>query len=120
MTYYTSEGDHMTSPYQPYNTISAVAKAFQLSADALTKGRRTPYRTRARWAAAFLLRLTGTLSWGDVARLLAYNDHTSALNAARAAETLCARDPYYRDVIRGLQVQLKLPILNEQTPTTQV
>ncbi len=120
MTTYTSEGDHMTSPYQPYNTIAATAKAFQMSTDALTKGRRTPYRTRARWAAAFLLRLTGVLSWGDIARLLAYTDHTSALNAARAAEGLCARDPHYRDVIRGLQVQLKLPILNEQPPTAQV
>lgn len=93
----------------PEEILQATADAFQIPRGFLTAGRRTVYRTLARWAAAHLLYRTGQFSYSDLARILHYRDHTSARSAVLAIRERMKTTPHLRDKIKALEIQLHLP-----------
>ncbi len=92
---------------------ATVAEHLALTPNELIGGRRSKYRTMGRSIAAYLMRQTGLFSWSDIARALAYGDHTSALAAAGTVTARMARDPYVADLVHALQVRLGLPVTGQ-------
>lgn len=68
---------------EPNAIVTLVADAFRLRPDELVHGRRTRYRTTARWTAVYMLRLSGKLSLSDIARTMRYKDHSTVIYALR-------------------------------------
>ena len=99
----------------PEQILQHTADAFGIPRGHLNGGRRTVYRTLARWTAAHLLYATGHHSYSDVARLLLYKDHTSARAAVLAIRQQMQSNAYLRDKIKALEVELHLPaeIINQ-------
>ncbi len=93
----------------PEQILQHTADAFGIPRGHLFGGRRTIYRTLARWTAAHLLYGTGQHSYSDVARLLRYRDHTSARAAVLAIGKQMQSNVYLRDKIKALEVELHLP-----------
>ncbi len=99
----------MVDRMDPEQILQQTADAFRIPRGHLLGGRRTVYRTIARWTAAHLLYRTGQHSYSDIARLLRYRDHTSARSAVLAIRARMKTAPYLRDKIKALEVQLHLP-----------
>lgn len=80
--------------------IQCAARFYEVPAcELVVAGRSTRQIARARHAAAWLLRNNGW-SFGDIARLLGYADHTGARDACQKIDS----DPPTRTLLRGLAV----------------
>ena len=100
--------------YSPEAIIAAVALSMEINPHEVYAGRRTSQRTHARQLAAYLLHRSDILSYSDVARLLLYKNHSTARDGANKTKARIASDPYFADLVRSIEVKLRLRVTGQE------
>ena len=86
--------------------IARVAVVFAVEPASLICGSRSARLVEARQAAAFALRFQLNASYSDIAQVLGYRDHSTALWAVQAASNRAKKRQDYSDKINQIGAML--------------
>lgn len=92
------EAMHLKLEVKPSEVVAAAAIALGATAEDVTSGRRYKGSIRARHASALALRRLG-LSYPEIAVVIHWTDHSTAMNAVRVAEAREVAEPSFRAAV---------------------
>lgn len=103
-------------PDSPTELLASVARAFSVPLDSLRGRSRAALPSRARAAAALLLRETLRASLPEIGRLLGNRSHTTIIGLLQSAQRLLDSDPQFAHAVASARASLARPEIEPSSP----